>query len=61
MILGAAILGVGNGSLGFLDKIENGNLFFGLSILIRVVTAIGNKKQFFNCNLIAPYYFNEAI
>jgi len=43
LILGAAILGVGNGSLGFLDKIENGNLFFGLSILIRVVTAIGES------------------
>ena len=35
------MIGVGNASFGFLDQVEEKNLFFGLSILIRVFIAIG--------------------
>ena len=35
------MIGAGNLSFGFLDKIEDTNLFFGLSILVRVFIAVG--------------------
>ena len=35
IILGALLIGLGNASFGFLSQIENGDLFFGLSIFIR--------------------------
>ena len=41
LIIGAVLVGLGNASLGFLDKVYNGNVFFGLSIVMRIVTAIG--------------------
>ena len=41
LIIGALLVGLGNASLGFLDAVNDGNTFFGLSIFIRVVTAIG--------------------
>ena len=41
MIGGAFLVGLGNLSLGFLDGVKDGNTFFGLSIFIRIVTAIG--------------------
>ena len=42
LVIGAFFVGVGNGGMGFLDYIISGNLFFGLSIAIRILTAIGN-------------------
>ena len=41
--IGAFFVGVGNGGMGFLDYINSGNVFFGLSIFIRIVTAIGTE------------------
>ena len=35
------MIGAGNVSFGFLDQIEDKNLFFGLSILVRVFIAVG--------------------
>ena len=35
------MIGAGNVSFGFLDKIEDKTLFFGLSILVRVFIAVG--------------------
>ena len=35
------MIGVGNASFGFLDEVEDKNLFFGLSILIRIFIAVG--------------------
>lgn len=43
LVIGAFFVGVGNGGMGFLDYIISGNLFFGLSIAIRILTAIGIK------------------
>ena len=43
LVIGAFFVGVGNGGMGFLDYIISGNLFFGLSIAIRILTAIGTK------------------
>ena len=43
LVIGAFFVGVGNGGMGFLDYINSGNVFFGLSIFIRIVTAIGTK------------------
>ena len=45
LVIGAFFVGVGNGGMGFLDYINNGNLFFGLSIFIRIVTAIGITQK----------------
>ena len=42
LVIGALFVGVGNGCMGFLDTVKNGNVFFGLSIFIRIVTALGN-------------------
>ena len=42
LVIGALFVGVGNGCMGFLDTVTNGNVFFGLSIFIRIVTALGN-------------------
>ena len=35
IIIGAVLIGVGNISFGFLTKVQNGELFFGLLIFIR--------------------------
>lgn len=35
IIIGAVLIGVGNITFGFLTRVQNGNLFFGLSIFIR--------------------------
>ena len=43
LVIGALFVGVGNGCMGFLDTVTNGNVFFGLSIFIRIVTALGNN------------------
>ena len=45
LVIGAFFVGVGNGGMGFLDYIISGNLFFGLSIAIRILTAIGTKYK----------------
>ena len=44
LVVGAFFVGVGNGGMGFLDYIKSGNVFFGLSIFIRIVTAIGESS-----------------
>ena len=41
LIIGCFIVGVGNVSFGFLADVNNTNTFFALSIVIRVITAIG--------------------
>ena len=45
LVIGAFFVGVGNGGMGFLDYINSGNVFFGLSIFIRIVTAIGTEYK----------------
>ena len=37
IIIGAIFIGAGNISFGFLTKVQDGNLFFGLSIFLRFV------------------------
>jgi len=44
IILGASIIGIGNASFGFLYQVEETNLFFGLSILVRVIVAVGEAS-----------------
>ena len=41
LIIGCFIVGVGNASFGFLEKVNDTKTFFALSIVIRVITAIG--------------------
>ena len=44
-IIGALFVGLGNGSLGFLDQVTEADIFFGLSILIRVAAAVGESES----------------
>ena len=53
IIIGAVLVGLGNASFGFLTLVQNGNLFFGLSIFIRIVTALGES-------LLTPAAFTMA-
>jgi len=43
LIIGSFIVGLGNVIFGFLDKVQDKNTFFALSIVIRVFTAIGES------------------
>ena len=43
LILGCFVVGVGNISFGFLESVQDTQLFFALSIVIRVITAIGES------------------
>ena len=55
LVIGAFFVGVGNGGMGFLDYINSGNVFFGLSIFIRIVTAIGTKVTKRTVTNITPF------
>ena len=50
-IIGALFVGLGNGCLGFLDKVTEADIFFGLSILIRVAAAVGESTLELQTNL----------
>ena len=50
-IIGAVFVGLGNGSLGFLDQVTEADIFFGLSILIRVAAAVGESTLELQTNL----------
>ena len=43
LIIGTFIIGLGNFTFGFLSKVADKNTFFALSIVIRVITAIGES------------------
>ena len=43
LIVGTFIVGLGNFAFGFLNKVQDANSFFALSILIRFITAIGES------------------
>ena len=43
LLIGSFIVGVGNISFGFLENVRKKNTFFALSIVIRVITAIGES------------------
>ena len=50
-IIGALFVGLGNGCLGFLDQVTEADIFFGLSILIRVAAAVGESTLELQTNL----------
>merc|ERR1719483_1353340 len=43
LIIGSFLVGLGNFLFGFLSNVEDKNIFFALSIVIRVITAIGDS------------------
>ena len=54
-IIGALFVGLGNGSLGFLDQVTEADTFFGLSILIRVAAAVGESTLKLQTHLREDY------
>ena len=44
LIIGSCIIGLGNFIFGFLSKVEDSNSFFALSVVIRIIIAVGDSS-----------------
>jgi len=53
LLLGSLVCGAGNIAFGFLDKIEDGDVFFTTSLVIRVIVALGESSMTPACYALA--------